>query len=355
MLRNMGPKTLLLANVASACIILYALRKYNPETTNGILHQIEGVAKWLLKKPQVLLHKWLGEWKKKKLRLPVVNKDITIHLSDDDLEKKFIQACNAVKMHRSQLKFDQWIYLYGLYKQIVAGDMNPEAGDSDKPLNAACNGDKGTAKRNKREENSYLMDAKLSAWKHCQGVSRKVCKFLYVQFVEKALPQAIKGESFNVTLDFKKTISKMKPLAEVLTGVLEGIGEGNSPTGKDNTDRTSNLSDLLCKNVVQANLQYIKSALKSNPYLINKRNSDGLCALHYACDRGYLDIVKLLIELGADINADDSSGDTALHIAAYSGKKDIIDYLTSAGADINRKNSEGLTFNSILSQQAQLY
>ncbi|GAB66465.1 hypothetical protein PCYB_092510 [Plasmodium cynomolgi strain B] len=296
MLKSLNRKTLLLANVASACIILYALKKYSPEKTNKILHQIEG-------------------------------------------------------MHRSQLKFEQWIYLYGLYKQITAGDMNQDADDSDKPLNAECSGDKETLTKREREGNRYLMDAKLSAWKHCHGVSKRVCKFLYVQFVEKILPQEIKKESVNVSFDFTKTMSKMKPLAEMLTGVAEG----SYPTSKDNTDSTSNLSDLLCKNVVQANLQYIKSALKSNPQLINKRNSDGLCALHYACDRGYLDIVKTLIEFGADVNAHDSCGDTALHIAAYSGKTDIIKYLTSAGADINRKNSEGLTFNSILSQEAELY
>ncbi|ANQ08436.1 Uncharacterized protein PCOAH_00025080 [Plasmodium coatneyi] len=355
MLKKLNGKTLLLANVASACIIIYTWRRYSPERTNRILHQVEEVAKCLLKTPQVLLHKWL-EWKKKKIQLPVVDKDVTIHLSDDELDKKFIQACIAVKVNRSQLKFEQWIFLYGLYKQITVGDMNADAGDSDKPLNAELSGEKGIPRKSESEGNSYLVDAKLSAWKHCHGVSKRVGKFLYVQFVEKTLPpQAMKEDNSNATFDFTKTMSKMKPLVEILKGVGEGIDEDSYLTGKDNADNGNNLSDLLCKNVVQANLQYIKSALKRNPYIINKRNSDGLCALHYACDRGYLDIVKILIEFGADVNADDSCGDTALHIAAYSGKTDIIKYLTSVGADINRKNSEGLTFNSILSQEAELY
>ncbi|KJP87631.1 hypothetical protein AK88_02659 [Plasmodium fragile] len=354
MLKIMNQKTLLLANVASACILVYALSKYHPEKTNKILHQIEGVAKWLLKTPQILIHKWYGEWKKKKkIQLPVVDKDVTINLSDDDLDKKFLQACKAVKINRSQFKFEEWIYLYGLYKQVTAGDMNPDVGDSDKQLKEESSGDKGTPTKSGVREggNKYLMDAKLNAWKHFHGVSKRVCKFLYMEFVEKTLPQGIKEESYSDTFDFKKTMSKMKPLQDMLLGVTQG----SYLNDKDNVDDTNNLSDPLCRHVVQANLQYIKSALKNNPYLVNKRNSDGLCALHYACDRGYLDIVKVLIEYGADVNADDSFGDTALHIAAYSGKTDIIKYLTSVGADVNRKNSEGLTFNSILSQETELY
>ncbi|VUZ95856.1 acyl-CoA-binding protein, putative [Plasmodium vivax] len=366
MLRSLNGKTLLLANVASACIILYALRRYCPEQTNRIFNQIEGVAKWLLKTPQQLLHKWLDEWrkkKKKKIHLPVVDKDVTIPLSDDELNEKFIRACNAVKVHKGQLNFEQWMYLYGLYKQITSGDVSPDAGHLDKPLSGEDSRGVGTPTKRRSEDGSFLMDAKMSAWGHFRGVGERVCKFLYVQFVEEALPQGIEAEGLTVAFDFTKTMSKMKPLAEVLTGVPQGSvnegdpsrGDGGYPTGGDSADRTGNLSDLLCKNVVQANLQYIKSALKSNPYLVNKRNSDGLCALHYACDRGYLDIVKVLIELGADVNADDSCGDTALHIAAYSGQTEIIKYLTSAGADVNRKNSEGLTFNKILSQEAELY
>lgn len=36
---------------------------------------------------------------------------------------------------------------------------------------------------------------------------------------------------------------------------------------------------------------------------IVSRDDDGLTALHYAADRGHVDLVKLLLDHGADINA----------------------------------------------------
>ncbi len=39
----------------------------------------------------------------------------------------------------------------------------------------------------------------------------------------------------------------------------------------------------------------------------------GLAMLHWACDRGHLDVVKFLISRGADVNVQDSDLQTPLH------------------------------------------
>ena len=39
----------------------------------------------------------------------------------------------------------------------------------------------------------------------------------------------------------------------------------------------------------------------------------GLAMLHWACDRGHLDVVKFLINRGADVNVQDSDLQTPLH------------------------------------------
>ena len=44
----------------------------------------------------------------------------------------------------------------------------------------------------------------------------------------------------------------------------------------------------------------------------------GLKPLHIACSKNNEDIVRILIEKGANVNATDNSGKTPLHIAASS-------------------------------------
>ena len=59
-----------------------------------------------------------------------------------------------------------------------------------------------------------------------------------------------------------------------------------------------------------------------------------------------LDAVKMLLDLGADINAVDNKGDTAMHGAAYGNFPMIVQLLATRGADINiwkRPDTEGRT------------
>jgi ankyrin repeat protein len=56
----------------------------------------------------------------------------------------------------------------------------------------------------------------------------------------------------------------------------------------------------------------------------------GRTALHYAAHRGYLDIVKNLIEEGADINYEDHQGETPLFFACLQKQKKTALYLLTA-------------------------
>lgn len=60
------------------------------------------------------------------------------------------------------------------------------------------------------------------------------------------------------------------------------------------------------------------------------------CHLRYACEHGSLEIIKSIIELGADINLRDSTLDfSPLNGACYQGRVDVVDYLLKAGAVID--------------------
>ena len=63
--------------------------------------------------------------------------------------------------------------------------------------------------------------------------------------------------------------------------------------------------------------------------------------LHEAVKRDNLDAVRLLLELGADVNARDRDGDTPLHEAATWGRPEIARLLLDAGADVNARRDNG--------------
>jgi ankyrin repeat protein len=65
--------------------------------------------------------------------------------------------------------------------------------------------------------------------------------------------------------------------------------------------------------------------------------------LQYAADRGYADIVKMLIDRGANVKAKDEHGGTVLHYAAQADHADVVKQLIGAGADVGARDSYGRT------------
>jgi ankyrin repeat protein len=56
---------------------------------------------------------------------------------------------------------------------------------------------------------------------------------------------------------------------------------------------------------------------------------------------GRVDIVKALIDAGADIQKKGQFGYTALHAAAQNGHLDVVQALVKYGASVNCKNDDG--------------
>lgn len=77
---------------------------------------------------------------------------------------------------------------------------------------------------------------------------------------------------------------------------------------------------------------------------VNVRNSYGSTPLHDAAVGGQSEIVAMLLERGAEIDArDQDSGATPLYNAASWGKLDAVKLLIEKGADVNARNKTGKT------------
>lgn len=66
-------------------------------------------------------------------------------------------------------------------------------------------------------------------------------------------------------------------------------------------------------------------------------------ALHYAANQNQVEVLRLLLERGADPNAQAVNGITPLHMAAREGAVSAIELLLRAGADPRRQTASGET------------
>ena len=74
---------------------------------------------------------------------------------------------------------------------------------------------------------------------------------------------------------------------------------------------------------------------------VNAKSEDGTTVLMLAAYSKEPDVVNILLEAGADVNARDADGKTALHSAAAKGDPRIIRTLLQSGADVNAKVAGG--------------
>ncbi len=82
-------------------------------------------------------------------------------------------------------------------------------------------------------------------------------------------------------------------------------------------------------------LDLIQEVVEQNPDALDRRMSrfeQGQTPLHFALNRKRYDLLDLLIELGADVEAEDLNGRTALAVAMLRGDRDGMSRLHAAGA-----------------------
>ena len=92
----------------------------------------------------------------------------------------------------------------------------------------------------------------------------------------------------------------------------------------------------------KGNLELIKQLSKVNPDTINTPNKSGYTPLIIAGYRNQLEAVKVLLDLGANVNAVSEDG-TVLTAACYKSNTALVKILLEEHADVNVKNNAGTT------------
>ncbi|MEO0582363.1 MAG: ankyrin repeat domain-containing protein [Bacteroidota bacterium] len=103
------------------------------------------------------------------------------------------------------------------------------------------------------------------------------------------------------------------------------------------------------------NLDTVKEIGTQYPQMVQEPDDRGFYPLVLAAYYDQVDIVTVLLQLGADPEAKDGSGNTALMGASFKGFVSTIETLLQHGAAIDAQNNEGasaLAFAAMFDQEA---
>ncbi|XP_078143078.1 B-cell lymphoma 3 protein [Centroberyx gerrardi] len=109
-------------------------------------------------------------------------------------------------------------------------------------------------------------------------------------------------------------------------------------------DRNGQTALHLCCEYDQQDCLSVVLSQSSSSTCLEIRNYEGLSPLHLAVQAGHMDLAKMLLDAGADINAMDvKSGQSPLMHAVESNNADMVHFLIENGCDVNSQSYSGNT------------
>jgi ankyrin repeat protein len=91
---------------------------------------------------------------------------------------------------------------------------------------------------------------------------------------------------------------------------------------------------------IDGNLPLVKTLVTDHKALLDHI---GWTPLHYACAKGQLEVAQFLITNGAIVDSMSLGNTTPLMMAVQSGNEQLVKLLLDKGADLQLRNSQGLT------------
>ena len=129
-----------------------------------------------------------------------------------------------------------------------------------------------------------------------------------------------------------------------MTLILSGADlpkESDSP--KYNKQEIINTIKPLHLVVQEGDLEKVKEVISRYPEQVNIKDDSSRVPLYWAARSNHVDIVRLLVEKGSDVNARTGDGWAALHTSAYNGRLEAATTLLELGAEVDIQNDDGQT------------
>lgn len=203
----------------------------------------------------------------------------------------FEEAAAHLKLLMSTIHENDLLHLYALYKQATAGVCS-----TNKP---------GIFEIQRRK--------KWLAWSSLGNMTRSQAKLEYIGKIQSHDPSW--DPLNNSTPAFGIKVSRM--------------------TAKYEEVKEKTIYDF-CR---EGSTKKLAEAFTSDD--VSLTDDNGRTLLHWACDRGHVDIVVFLLNKTCDVNAQDSDGLTPLHYSVQCDYREITKILLNWGADCNLEDTDG--------------
>ncbi|RDX66025.1 Acyl-CoA-binding domain-containing protein 2 [Mucuna pruriens] len=228
----------------------------------------------------------------------------------------FVAAAAADRLSQ-KVSSDVQLQLYGLYKIATEG---PCSTPQPSPL-------KMTARAKCLICEEYLVQA----WQKLGAMPPEDAMQKYIDIVTEIYPTWLDGSSLrNKSGDGGGLGSEAKgPMGPVFSTFVyeEEYGSDSQMEAIHGFAREGDMANLL--------------KCIENGVSVNLKDSEGRTPLHWAVDRGHLDVTELLVGRNVDVNAKDNDGQTPLHYAVTCEREAIAEYLVKHNADIYSKDNDG--------------
>lgn len=232
-----------------------------------------------------------------------------------DCDEAFVRAADFFGRNSDCFTADIQLELYSLFKQGTSGDCKePEAEAPTNPF---------ATKR-------HLM---IEAWRSKKGIASRDAQEAYVTTLEKYCPKWRENIATCISDDEE----------DMEDDEASGWAAGSLPVqrlGEAGTEDDS-IGGQVCELAANGNIVALKQVIAKDRVLVHSRDVDGMTPLHWASDRGHIDVIRLLLASGADINAQDLCDNTPLHIAGMANQKEVVRLLIDSKADLTLENADG--------------